>query len=71
MSAYEIAKRHAAGAFEDARREEAGIEIVGRHLIDAVVAEFLKTRSVDDVRRELLFIADNIDPDADYIFMRP
>jgi hypothetical protein len=71
MSAFDIARRHAAEAFEEARGKNAGTDIVGRHLIDAVITEFLKTRSVDDVRRELLFIAENVDPETDYIFMRP
>jgi len=40
-------------------------------MIDAVIAHFLKTRSVDDVRRELQFITDMVDPDTDFVFMRP
>lgn len=71
MSAVTIAKRHVDEAFAEAEHEGCGTQTVGRHIIDAVIAHFLKTRSVEDVQRELRFMCDTIDPETDYIFMRP
>ena len=71
MSAALIARRHLELALEEAEAEGCSPEAVGRHMIDAVVTHSLKTRSVEDVRRELQFIVDTIDPDTDFIFMRP
>jgi hypothetical protein len=40
-------------------------------MLSLAVATFLEKRSVDDVRRELMAAADNVDPDTDFVFMRP
>jgi hypothetical protein len=40
-------------------------------MLGLVVAQYLEKRSVDDVRSELMFVADNCGPDTDFIFMRP
>ena len=52
---------------------EAGIpeDVVGRLLLGEVVALWREKRSIDDIRSELTFIGDNLDPDTDYAFMRP
>ncbi len=71
MSAVEIARKHFAAALSEARASESGADSLGRHMIDAVIAHSLKTRSLEDVQRELQFIVDTIDPDTDYMFMRP
>jgi len=71
MSARDIAKRH----FDEAVREatEAGYDVdsMTRYMLDCVVAKYLEHRAVKDVRDELTFVADNCDPDADFMFMRP
>ena len=71
MSVSEIAQRHFAAAVTEA--EAAGLDRDGlcRALLGLVVAEYLKTRDVADVQSELRFVADNCDPDADFMFMRP
>ena len=71
MSIVEIARRHLAAALAEAAATEAGADMLGRHMVDAVIAHFLETRPVDDVKRELQFIVDTIDPDTDFVFMRP
>jgi len=71
MSVVQIARRHFETALAEAAATEAGVDSLGRHMIDVVIAHFLKTRSVDDVRRELQFIVDTVDPDTDFVFMRP
>lgn len=70
MSNVEIARRHFEAALAEATASEQGSDSLGRYIIDVVVAHFLKTRSVDDVRRELQFMVDTVDPDTDFVFMR-
>jgi len=71
MSVSEIARRHFGAAMKEA--EAAGLDHDGlcRALLGLVVAEYLTTRDVGDVQSELRFVADNCDPEADFIFMRP
>ena len=71
MSNVEIARRHFEAALAEAEVSKTGADSLGRHMIDAVIAHFLKTRPVDDVRRELQFMVDTLDPETDYVFMRP
>lgn len=46
-------------------------ETVARYMLSLVVAKYRETRSLDDIRSELSFVADNCDPETDYMFMRP
>jgi len=71
MSATEIATHHFSAAIAEA--EGAGLEAdsVCRALLSLLVTKYLENRSVADVQSELLFVADNCDPDTDFMFMRP
>ena len=71
MSAVGIVRQHLAAAIAEGKAAGQGADFIGRQMIDAVIAEFLKTRSIDDIQRELQFIVDTIDPDTDFVFMRP
>jgi hypothetical protein len=71
MSNVGIARRHFEAALAEAKASGAGSESLGRYMIDVVIAHFLKTRSVEDVRHELQFIVDTVDPETDFVFMRP
>jgi hypothetical protein len=71
MDAAAIARRHFHAALAEAAAAGCGTEIIGRHMIDAAIAHALKTRPVVDVQRELQFITDTVDPDTDFVFMRP
>ena len=71
MSASEIARRHFAGALREAEAEGLGNDSVCRSLLSLVVAKYLESREVADVQSELRFVADNCDPDTDFMFMRP
>lgn len=71
MSATEIAKLHFSAAIEDAIAAGLGHDGVCRSLLGLVVSKYLENRKVSDVQSELRFIADNCDPEADFIFMRP
>jgi hypothetical protein len=71
MSATEIANLHFSAAIEEAIRAGLGHDSVCRSLLGLVVSKYLENRNVSDVQSELRFIADNCDPEADFIFMRP
>ena len=71
MSAAEIANRHFTAAMEEAKATGQDGASVCRLLLNLIVAKYLETRSADDVRSELNFLADNCDPDTDFAFMRP
>lgn len=71
----ENGNRVVADAFDALVRDatQAGLseDVVGRLVLDRVVRLWSQNRSVEDIRSELLFVAENIDPDTDYAFMRP
>ena len=46
-------------------------DIVGRSLLNAVIEIYRRTRGNDDIASELHFVADNLDPDTEFAFMRP
>ena len=71
MSAAEIVNRHFAAAMDEAKTTGQDSEAICRALLNLVVAKYLETRPVVDLRSELNFLPDNCDPDADFAFMRP
>ena len=71
MPAQEIAHRHFAAALAEAAATHDDPDAVARCMLNLVVETYLKTRTLKDVRSELLFVADNCDPDTDFMFMRP
>jgi len=71
MSATEIAERHFSAAMAEAERSGTSDDAVCRALLSLVVAKYLESRDVADVQSELRFVADNCDPDTDFMFMRP
>ena len=71
MSATEIAERHFSAAMAEAERGGTGHDAVCRALLSLVVAKYLESRALPDVQSELRFVADNCDPDTDFMFMRP
>lgn len=71
VSATEIAMRHFDAAVREAESSGLGHDIVCRSLLSLIVAKYLEDRQVADVQSELRFVADNCDPDTDFMFMRP
>lgn len=67
----EIAKRHFRAALEEAKTSGIADDVIARHCLALVVTTFLNSRPSDDVRRELIAASENVDPDIDYVFMRP
>jgi hypothetical protein len=71
MNASAIAKRHFELAIREATAAGSDADATARYMLGWVVAEFLAHRSVEDVRAELQFVAENCDPATDFMFMRP
>lgn len=71
MSAGEIARTHFAAAMAAAKVQSQDLNAVARNMLSAAISSMLERRSVADVRAELLAAAENVDPDTDYMFMRP
>ncbi len=71
MSAGEIARTHFAAAMAAAKAQGQDQDAVARNMLSAAISSMLERRSVADVRAELLAAAENVDPDTDYMFMRP
>jgi len=71
MSATEIATRHFFAAIAEAETAGLDHDAVCRALLSLVVAKYLESRQLADVQSELRFVADNCDPDTDFMFMRP
>jgi len=65
----------AAAAFErlleTARAEAIPSDVVGRALLARLVEEWLAKRPWRDVASELAFVADSLDPETEFHFMRP
>ncbi len=57
-----LAAARAAGQDEDA---------VSRALFSCLIAHYRDYRGLDDIRHELEFALENLDPDEPYAFMRP
>jgi hypothetical protein len=58
-------------AVGEAQASAESVDAMLRCLLGQLISEYLKTRSVSDVQAELLAAAENVDPDTDYVFMRP
>ena len=70
-SASQIARRHFGAAIADAQAAGHDPDTLARYMLGLVVSQYLQKRSVEDVRSELTFVAENCDPETDFIFMRP
>lgn len=70
-TAAQIARTHFDAALAEAQAADLGSDSTVRCILGLVVAKYLETRPVADVSSELAFVAENCDPDTDYVFMRP
>jgi len=71
MNAGDIARQHFAAAMAAAAGHGQDKDAVARTMLSLVVTSMLERRGIADVRAELLAAAENVDPDTDYMFMRP
>lgn len=66
----EICREHLHAALKEAGRNVSS-DLLGRAMLGEVVAMWRRERSLDDIKTELEYTADNIDPEEEYAFMRP
>mgnify|MGYP000225824995 CR=1 FL=1 len=71
MSVYAIARTTMEQALERAAAQGYDEQEIARALMSEVVAVYKRGRTNADIAHELGFLADNLDDDADYAFMRP
>lgn len=71
MSVYALAKSVMQQAIEQAEAAGHGEQELARALMAEVIAVYKRGRSQSDIVHELNFLAENLDDDADYAFMRP
>ncbi|MBA4360131.1 MAG: hypothetical protein Q7U27_11160 [Pseudomonas sp.] len=71
MSVYEWARQELRQSLDNA--QEVGFDpgLSLRALLSAVVQQSKAVRSAEDLADELRFLAENLDEDQDYGFMRP
>ncbi len=67
----EIAKSHFEAALAEAIAAKIDADTIARYTLSLVLDTYLKSRSADDVRAELEAACDHLDPDEDFMFMRP
>lgn len=71
MSVYKVAKAVMAQGIEQAVAEGYDEQAFARAMMTEVIAVYRRARSMDDIASELKFLADNLDEDEEYAFMRP
>lgn len=58
-------------AVEAGAAENVSADTVGRYFLEAVLDLYRSNRPIDDIRSELEFHLENLDPEGDHTFMRP
>ncbi|BAN46690.1 hypothetical protein [Metapseudomonas resinovorans] len=71
MGIHDWAREVLERGLDAAKQEGIGEEMALRALLSAVVERSATLRSIDDLARELEFLAVNLEPGRDYGFMRP
>jgi hypothetical protein len=69
--ARDLVDRHFGALLDQAERERIPSDVVGRLVLEKVIALWLENRSTEDVANELRFAIDNLAGDQDFPFMRP
>ncbi|MEQ9519067.1 MAG: hypothetical protein RLN89_06465 [Parvibaculum sp.] len=70
-SARQIATKHIEAALAEAAAERLPAESIARIMFEKALHIYKETRSIEDIAAELNSAAENLDPDTDYMFMRP
>ena len=71
MGIHDWARATLGQGLEAAIRDGFSEEMALRAMLSAVVERSAKLRPIADLAQELAFLADNLDPERDYSFMRP
>ena len=71
MSAHAWATQQLQSSLQEAAAQGLETGLALRALLSAVIEQSKQHRSPADLAQELQFLADNLDDDRDYSFMRP
>ncbi|GGD05971.1 hypothetical protein [Halopseudomonas salina] len=71
MSVYKLAEKIVVEGVEQAQRAGYSEQDLARALMAEVLNVYKRERSLTDIAHELNFLAENLDEDTDYAFMRP
>jgi hypothetical protein len=71
FSMSDLARRHAQAAVDEAKANGHPADSAARALLNAAIEIFQRERGVDDIRRELIFVAEHLGEDDEFEFMRP
>lgn len=71
MTAYGWARHELEAALLRAQEQGYDRQLALRALLAEVVEMSRQSRGIEDLAQELMFLADNLDPERDYAFMRP
>lgn len=71
MSVYAIARSTMEAAIERASERGYTEQDIARAVMNEVLNIYKRGRTNADIAHELAFLADNLDEEADYAFMRP
>ena len=71
MSDRDLIRRHFEALLAEASTAGIRNDVVGRMLLDEIIALWQRERSAKDIETELRYTLENLDPDQDYTFIRP
>ncbi len=70
-AAWKLVETHYSALLAEAASGGIDADQIGRLLLDAIIRHWRESRSLADIASELEFVRTNLDPDAEYVFMRP
>lgn len=70
-TARDIVNRHISAALAEAKAEQVSTDAVARIMFEKVLQIWREERTPEDIKAELIAAADHLDPDEDFMFMRP
>jgi len=70
-SAREVATKHIDALMAETNELNLSRDAVARIMLEKAIAIYREERSIEDIAAELQGAAENLDPDADFMFMRP
>jgi len=71
VSASKLVQEHVAALLAQARAQGVAEEAIARALIDRAIEIYKGSRSAVDIAAELAFVADHLEDDETFGFMRP
>lgn len=70
-SAREVATKHIDALMKETNELKLSRDAVARIMLEKAISIYREERDIADIAAELTGAAENLDPDADFMFMRP